>query len=125
MATTRPRTTLLAAAVALVLPPVAGAAADEYQFLAAPQTSLNRVFRVETTTGEVGVCQFGASDSGAGVTLCYAAGEGAGKQEPGLYGLAASNHAQEGGVYRVERRTGRMSLCYLLGEQVVCTPQAR
>jgi hypothetical protein len=101
------------------------AAAEDYAFLAAPQTSLNRMFRVETTTGEVGVCQFAVSDRGAGVTLCYPAGEGAGPQEPGLYALAASNHEQEGGVYRVDRRTGRMSLCYVLAEQSVCTPQAK
>lgn len=102
-----------------------GAAAEEHVFLAAPQTSLNRMFRVETTTGEVGVCQFGVSEKGAGVTLCYPAGDGAAPQEAGLYALAASNHAEEGGVYRVERRSGRMSLCYVLNEQVVCTPQAR
>lgn len=122
-ATRLPRSAVLAALLALGS--ASGAVAEDYVFLAAPQTTLNRIFRVETTTGEMGVCQFGASDSGAGVTLCYPPGDGAGKQEAGLYGLAASNHAQEGGVYRVERRTGRMSLCYLLGEQVVCTPQAR
>ena len=115
----------LAAALAAVAAPAAPAHAEDYVFLAAPQTSLNRMFRVETTSGEVGVCQYGVSDRGAGVTLCYPAGEGAGPQEPGVYALAASNHQQEGGVYRVERRTGRMSLCYVLAEQVVCTPQAR
>lgn len=104
---------------------VGGAVAEEYAFLAAPQTTLNRMFRVETATGAVGVCQFAVSENGAGVTLCYPPGEGAGPQEPGLYGLAASHHAEEGGVYRVERRTGRMSLCYVLAEQAVCTPQAR
>lgn len=104
----------------------AGAAyAEGYEFLAAPQTDLNRMFRVETTTGEVGVCQYAVKDGTAGVTLCLPAGDGAGPQEPGRYGLAASNHGQEGGVYRVERGTGRMSACYVLGEQVVCTPQAR
>lgn len=101
------------------------ARAEGYEFLAAPQTDLNRMFRVETTTGEVGVCQFAVKDGTIGVTLCLAPGDGAGPQESGLYGLAASNHAQEGGVYRVEKRTGRMSACYVLGEQVVCTPQAR
>lgn len=99
--------------------------AQDYEFLAAPQTDLNRMFRVEKTTGEVGVCQYAVKDGSVGVTLCLAPGEGAGAQEPGVYGLAASSHQQEGGVYRVERRTGRMSACYVLGEQVVCTPQAR
>lgn len=98
---------------------------QDYEFLAAPQTDLNRMFRVEKTTGEVGVCQYAVKDGSVGVTLCLQPGEGAGPQEPGVYGLAASSHQQEGGVYRVERRTGRMSACYVLGEQVVCTPQAR
>lgn len=99
--------------------------AQEHVFLAAPQVDLNRMFRVETTTGEVGVCQFAVKEGAVGVTLCFPPGDGAGPQEPGLYALAASSHTQEGGVYRVERRSGRMSLCYELGEQVVCTPQAR
>lgn len=101
------------------------AAPQDYDFLAAPQTDLNRMFRVEKTTGEVGVCQYAVKDGSVGITLCLAPGEGAGPQEPGVYGLAASSHTQEGGVYRIERRTGRMSACYVLGDQVVCTPQAR
>lgn len=115
-----------AAFVALASTVLTGAAAaEDYAFLAAPQIDLNRMFRVETTTGEVGVCQFAVKDGTIGVTLCFPAGDGAGPQEPGSYALAASSHQQEGGVYRVERKTGRMSLCYVLGEQVVCTPQAR
>lgn len=116
--------TALAALMAAALP-TAPAAAEDYGFLAAPQTDLNRMFRVETTTGEVGACQYAVKEGAVGVTLCLAPGEGAGPQEPGSYALAASSHQQEGGVYRVERRTGRMSACYVLGEQVVCTPQAR
>jgi len=115
-----------AALVALASTALTGAAAaEDYAFLAAPQIDLNRMFRVETTTGEVGVCQFAVKDGTIGVTLCFPAGDGAGPQEPGSYALAASSHQQEGGVYRVEKKTGRMSLCYVLGEQVVCTPQAR
>lgn len=99
--------------------------ADRYLFMAAPQTDLNRMFRVEIATGEMAACQYAVKDGTVGVTLCFPAGEGAGAQEAGTYGLVPSNHQQEGGVYRVERRTGRMSACYVLGEQVVCTPQAR
>ncbi|MFC3691907.1 hypothetical protein [Chenggangzhangella methanolivorans] len=115
---------LLSASVAVAQEP-APPPPQDYEFLAAPQTDLNRMFRVEKTTGEIGVCQYAVKDGSVGVTLCLAPGEGAGPQEPGSYGLAASSHTQEGGVYRVERRTGRMSACYVLGEQVVCTPQAR
>lgn len=113
------------AAALLTFGVVSPAAAEDYVFLSAPETDLNRIYRLETTTGEVGVCQYAVRDGTVGVTLCFSAGEGAGPQEPGLYALVGSNHTQEGGVYRVERRTGRMSACYVLGEQVVCTPQAR
>ncbi len=105
--------------------PPPAASSPSYAFMASPQTDLNRMFRVETSTGEMGACQFAVKDNSVGVTLCFPPGEGAGAQEPGDYALAASNHQQEGGVYRVDRRTGRMSACYVLGEQVVCTPQAR
>lgn len=97
----------------------------DFAFLASPQTDLNRMFRVDRTSGEVGACQYAVKDGTVGVTLCFSAGEGAGPQEAGAYDLVASNHQQEGGVYRVERGSGRMSACYVLGEQVVCTPQAR
>ena len=52
-----------------------------------------------------------------------ASGEGAGPQAPGEYGLVASRHEREGGVFRVNFRTGEMSICYVFEEKVVCTPQ--
>ena len=57
------------------------------------------------------------------MTLCFGAGEGAGPQMPGEYGLVASRHEREGGVFRVNFRTGDMSICYVFDERVVCTPQ--
>ncbi len=54
------------------------AAAGNYEFLAAPQTDLNRVFRLDRATGEVGACQYGLREGTTiGVTLCYPPGEGA------------------------------------------------
>ena len=50
-------------------------------------------------------------------------GEGAGTQTPGEYGLVASRHEREGGVFPVNYRTGEMSICYVFDEKVVCTPQ--
>jgi hypothetical protein len=118
--------TIRAAALSLLIAgATSGAMAQDHAFLASPQTDLNRMFRVDRESGEVGACQYAVKDGSVGVTLCFPAGEGAGKQEPGAYELVASSHRQEGGVYRVERRSGRMSVCYVLGEQVVCTPQAR
>ena len=101
------------------------AAGGSYEFLAAPQTDLNRVYRVDRATGEVGACQYGLKDKGVGVTLCYSAGEGAGPQTSSEYSLIASRHEREAGVFRVDLRTGAMSICYVLDESVVCTPLAR
>ena len=57
------------------------------------------------------------------MTLCFNACAGAGAQAPGEYGLVASRHEREGGVFRVNYRTGQMSICYVFDERVVCTPQ--
>jgi hypothetical protein len=102
-------------------------AAGNYEFLAAPQTDLNRVFRLDKATGEVGACQYGLKEgSPIGVTLCYPPGEGAKAGSFSEYALVASRHTGEGGVFRVDLRSGMMSICFVLNESaVVCTPQAK
>ncbi len=103
-----------------------GALAANYDFLAAPERDLNRVYRLDRATGEIGACQYGLKEGAAvGITLCYEPGEGAGPQPPSDYALVASSHEREGGVFRVDRRSGKMSVCYVLSDKVVCTPQAR
>jgi hypothetical protein len=109
----------------LLIGAAAGARAANYEFLAAPQTDLNRIYRVDTATGEMIACQYGLKEGTVGVTLCYAAGEGAGPQPQGDYALISSRHEKEAGVFRVEKRTGAMSICYVLRENVVCTPQQK
>ncbi len=101
------------------------ALAADYVFVAAPQKDLNRIYRVDRLTGEVGACQYGVKEDNTGVTLCFPAGEGAGKQEPGDYTLIASSHERESSVFRVEQRTGMMSVCYVWKDQVICTPPAK
>jgi len=71
----------------------------------------------------VSSCQYGLQEGTIGVTLCFSAGDGAGPQTPGEYGLVASRHEREGGIFRVNYRTGQMSICYVFDERVVCTPQ--
>jgi hypothetical protein len=115
---------------AVMLAPVMLAAATpvlagDYLFVAAPQKDLNRIYRVDRVTGEVGACQYGVNPDNTGVTLCYAPGDGAGKQEAGDYSLIASNHEKESAVFRVDGRTGSMSICYVWKEQVICTPSNR
>jgi hypothetical protein len=104
---------------------LAPASAQQFQFQPAPQTDLNRIYRVDRQTGEVGACQYGLKDGSVGVTLCFAAGEGAGPQEASDYALVPSRHDREGGIFRVDQKSGAMSVCYVYDEKVVCTPQAK
>lgn len=113
------RWSLLSLAVA------APASAGNFEFAPAPQNDLNRVYRVDRSTGEVGACQFQLKEGGVGVTICFPAGEGAGPQTPGEYGLMPSRHEKEGGIFRVNLRTGEMSICYVFDDKTVCTPQGK
>jgi hypothetical protein len=97
-----------------------GYGAERYDFLAAPQINLSLLYRLDKLTGDVIACQFahnpGKSDvgpGGYGVTACYRGGDGASGKPPGDYGLVASRHEQEGGVFRVDHRSGAVSVCYL------------
>lgn len=98
-----------------------------YNFVPAPQQDLNRIYRIDTANGEVVACQFAVKeDAPIGLTLCYPAGEGAKAGEAGDYGLVASSHRQEAGIFRVNRRTGAISVCYVRDDtDVVCTPPAK
>jgi hypothetical protein len=124
------------AAVAAVTLFATGASAASYEFLAAPQINLSLVYRLDKLTGEIIACQYGHNpgktdiEPGAfGVTVCYRSGEGAGTQDPGEYGLIATRHEQEGGVFRVDYRSGSLSICYLYfqkekqGDREVITDQ--
>ncbi|MBX9761180.1 MAG: hypothetical protein K2Y29_20550 [Beijerinckiaceae bacterium] len=101
------------------------ALANNFEFLAAPEIELNIIYRVDKVTGEVGACQYGDKEGTIGVTLCYPSGQGAKAQTPSNYGLVASRHEREAGVFRVDLRSGSMSICYVLKQEVVCTPPAR
>ena len=134
--------TLSMATAALPAPAPAMAEGPQYEFLAAPQINISLVYRVDKLTGDVIACKFalnpGKTEVGPGaygVTTCYRSGDGATKQEPGDYGLIATRHEQEGGVFRVNYRTGALSICYLyfqrekqgdretiVDQYVVCTP---
>ena len=67
-----------------------GVAAANYEFLAAPEIDLNRVYRLDKATGEVSACQYGLKEGTVGVTLCYPPGEGAHAQGSSEYALVAS-----------------------------------
>ena len=113
---------LLGALVAGIATSSPGIAAS-FDFVPAPQTDLNRIYRIDRVTGAIASCQYGLQEGTVGATLCFGPGEGAGPQTPSEYGLVASRHEREGGVFRVNYRTGDMSVCYVYEEKVVCTPQ--
>lgn len=104
-----------------------GAVAETFHFMPAPSQELSRIYRVDRLTGEMGACAFALKDENSvGLTLCYPAGEGAKAGEAGDYMLVASNHRIEAGIFRVNRRTGDVSVCYVRGDQeIVCSPAAR
>ncbi len=119
------RSALLATFFALGLVGAGSALASNFEFLAAPEIELNRVYRLDKLTGEIGACQYGDKEGTIGVTLCYPPGEGARAQAPSTYALVASRHEREGGVFRVDVRTGLMSICYVPKAEVVCTPPTK
>jgi hypothetical protein len=139
------RSLKICCALALTASSGAALANNQWEFLAAPQINLSLVYRLDKLTGDVIACQYAHNpgkpdvEPGAyGVTACYRGGEGAAKQEPGDYGLVATRHEQEGGVFRVDYRTGALSICYLyfqrekqgdkevvVDQYVVCTPPYR
>ncbi|MCA0405104.1 MAG: hypothetical protein LCH39_03005 [Proteobacteria bacterium] len=113
---------------ALVLTLTTGAAlAQSFAFAPAPQQDLNRIYRIDVASGEVTACQFAVKDdTPIGLTLCYPAGQGAKAGEPGEYALVPSSHKQEAGIFRVNRRNGAVSVCYVREDQeVVCTPPSK
>ena len=109
-------------ALSLVVAAVFPALARNFEFLAAPQTDLNRVYRVDRLSGEMTACQYGPKEGTFGRTICFGPGEGARAQDPSDFGLIASRHEREAGVFRVDYRTGAVSICYVFEDQVVCTP---
>ena len=115
----------LACGLALGILGAGSAVAANFEFLAAPEIELNRVYRLDKLSGEIGACQYGDKEGTIDVTLCYPPGEGAKGQPPSLYALVASRHEREGGVFRVDQRTGVMSICYVLKAEVVCTPPGK
>jgi hypothetical protein len=119
-----PRLTALIAVLGLAAF-VAPVAAEQFEFAPPSHIKLNRIYKVDRLTGEITACQYGAADGTVGVTICYPAGEGATAQTPGEYGLVASRHVDDGGIFRVNRRSGDISVCYVLNaEKVVCTAPA-
>lgn len=117
----------------------AGAAAQGqpagYDFAAPPSAQANRLYGVNRQTGELNACQFERPEGNSvGITRCFAQGEGAGPQKAGSYTIMPTRYEGETGVFRVNRDTGEMSICYVrdtvrpngaVDSTLLCTPAAR
>ena len=95
-----------------------------FDFLAPPSSETNRIYRVNIFSGEMGVCWY-SKKGNVDLTECLSPGPGAGPQARGLYTLVASNMKTERGVFRLNLITGEVSMCWVKGDVLTCTPQAQ
>jgi hypothetical protein len=112
----------LALAAALVALPAPASA--EFSFATPSAKNQNRVYWVDRFTGTVGACQYQTAGGQHGSMLCFAPGDGAQSMPSGDYELKSSNWDTEWGIFRLNKATGEMSLCFVKEDKVVCTPQS-
>ena len=84
-----------------------------YEFEIPNSPEINAIYRLNTATGEVNMCYWAKVEGKPiGKTICDSAGENAGPQKPGVYGLMRSPYKTETGVYRVDKISGKVWLCF-------------
>jgi hypothetical protein len=102
----------------------AGAGEALYEFEAPTSPESNSIYRLNTATGEINWCYWAKVEGKAiGRTQCDPAGENAGPQKPGVYGLLRSPFKTETGVYRVDKIAGKVWLCFPEAGKTVCAAQ--
>jgi len=103
----------------LVVPAMTATSAGaegRYEFLAPPSTQSNRIYRVDTKTGAMGVCWFNGTH-----TECMTGSGLAGAQAAGRYTLRRGASTAEKGVFRVDLKSGSVSNCWVKQGALVCT----
>ncbi|MEM9050073.1 MAG: hypothetical protein AAGC92_15290 [Pseudomonadota bacterium] len=117
------------ALIALALAAFAGPAGAQetvspaWQILAPPSAEWNIVYRLNRSSGEITGCAYIERAAG-NVTTCYPAMDHARGGDPGPYTLAASNNSTVISVYRLNERTGEISLCWVAGwKNTLCAPE--
>jgi len=93
-----------------------GARAATYEFLAAPQTDLNRVFRLDKVPARSAPANMASRRQPLRRDAVLSRRRGRKAGPAGEYELIASRHTGEAGVFRVDVRTGFMSICFVLNE---------
>ncbi len=93
--------------------PAARAADALYEFEIPNSPEINAIYRLNTATGEINFCYWAKVEGTTiGKTVCDPAGENAGPQKPGVYGVKRSPFKTETGVYRVDKIAGKVWLCF-------------
>ena len=120
---------------AMAVAPAQAQQLPAYGFRSPPSAQANRIYSVNSATGEMSACQFERPEGSLiGVTKCFAKDASAGAQKAGAYELMSTLYSGETGVFRVDRNTGEMSVCYVRDmpkngggteATVVCTPPAK
>ncbi len=103
-----------------------------YVFGSPPAAQANRLYSVNSRTGEVNACQFERPEGSLiGVTRCFRRDASAQAAAPGRYDIMSTRYSGETGIFRVNAVTGQMSVCYVrdmpkdgggVEPAVVCTP---
>ncbi len=101
------------------------AAAANYDFLAAPERDLNRGFSSRSRDRRDRCLPIRPEGRHDRRHALLRAGRGRRAAAASDYSLVASSHEHEGGVFRVDLRSGKMSICYVLNDKVVCTPPSK
>jgi hypothetical protein len=113
-------------ALGLFMLPAAGAVAGEglYEFEIPTSPESNAIYRLNSATGEINICYWAKVEGNSvGKIECGAAGQNAGPQRPGVYGALRSPYKTETGVFRFDKLSGKVWLCFLDNGKTVCAAQ--
>jgi hypothetical protein len=120
------RAALAAFALAAFILPAANATAGEglFEFEIPNSPEANSIYRLNSATGEINVCYWAKVEGKTvGKIQCDPAGENAGPQRPGVYGVKRSPYKTETGVYRFDKLSGKVWLCFSENSKTVCAAQ--
>ncbi len=117
---------LAAIALAAFLYPAANAVAGEglFEFEIPTTQESSYLYRLNAATGEINVCYWAKVEGKPiGKIQCDPSGENAGPQRPGVYGLLRSPFKTENGVYRFDKLSGKVWLCFPDKGKTACAAQ--
>jgi hypothetical protein len=123
---TTKRMGLAAIALAAFMFPAMNAVAGEglFEFEIPNSPEANSIYRLNSATGEINLCYWAKVEGKPiGKIQCDPAGENAGPQRPGVYGILRSPYKTETGVYRFDKLSGKVWLCFSDSGKTVCAAQ--